>query len=96
MTTCRLSRSNNRAVAQHCETIGNERFIEFGKCVRALEVQSGGELTDEVRAEGRVQTEGVVGTAGLRLATEARGIGAKTGETKQVAFLLRESRRSRR
>ena len=27
------------AIAEHCETIGNERFVEFRNGVRALEVQ---------------------------------------------------------
>src|SRR5215212_9760652 len=77
------------AAAEHCETIRHERFVEFGNRVRALQVQTARELTDEVRGKGRVQTDGVVRAAGLRLTTEARQIGAKTRETKQVTFLLR-------
>src|SRR5829696_2245586 len=86
----RLSHRNNRTTTEHCETIDDERFIEFRDGVRALEVQSSGELADEVRIEGGVQTEGVVGTARLRFTTEARRVGAKTREAEQVAFLLRE------
>src|SRR5207302_6442690 len=58
--------------------------------VGALEVQARRELADEVRGKGRVEPEGVVVAARLRLAAEAVRVCAEACVAEEETLLLRE------